>query len=373
MDGAGWSGVAFVAGFLLLIVGAELLVQSASRIAAVAGVAPIVIGLTIVAYGTSAPEAAVSVRAVTLDPPRPDIAVGNVVGSNIANILLVLGIGAALAPVRVHRAVMRWNFPAVIGVSALTWLMALDGNIQPREGLVLLVGSLAYTAAMVIYGKVTGGPEADTAPLAHPRPHWSPRWQATFDLVLIFAGLVLMVLGADWMVDGASKLARMVGVSELVISLSIVAVGTSLPEIATTAVATLRGRRDIAVGNAIGSNLFNLLLVLGLAAVVAPQGIPISGPAQRFDFPIMFAVVVVCWFTAATGSMLSRFEGVAFLATFGAYVLLRYGYDLQHVSDKLSLRVPTWSITPALSLAPVILLVAGTRAIRRRHQHDEEP
>ena len=329
MDGL--TAVLFVFGFGLLIFGAELLVRRASRLATAAGISPLVIGVTIVAYGTSAPEAAVSIRAVWADPPEPGISIGNVVGSNIANILLVLGVSAALAPLAVSRTVIRRAVPQVIGISLVVWLMALDGVISRLEGVFLFGGSLVYTAGAIYRGRKAGPTfEEEIEAYSAESMRIPIALQYVIDVALIIVGLALMVAGADWLVDGATAIARSLGVSELVIGLSIVAIGTSLPEVATSVVATVRGKRDIAVGNIVGSNVFNLLLVLGLCSALSPIGIPISTNALKFDLPIMVGVSLLCWPIFYTGQVISRLEGGLLLSYYVAYLLFRFLQDSQN-------------------------------------------
>ncbi|MDX1656258.1 MAG: calcium/sodium antiporter, partial [Candidatus Competibacteraceae bacterium] len=256
--------VLFGLGFVLLVGGAEWLVRGASHLAAASGIPPLIIGLTVVAFGTSAPELAVSVQSALNG--QADIALGNVVGSNILNVLLILGLAALIVPLTVSHQLIRLDVPLMIGVSLLVWLLSLDGSLGRLDGLLLVAGIIAYTAFSVIKGRQEsqGGDEFE-------QEFGDPgRRGMAWNLGLIAAGLALLVLGASWLVDGAVMMARYFGISELIIGLTIVSVGTSLPEIAASVVASLRGERDIAVGNVVGSNLFNLLLVLGVTATVAP-------------------------------------------------------------------------------------------------------
>ncbi len=363
---AGWvTAILFMLGFALLILGAEMMVRCATRIAVAAGVPPLVIGLTVVAYGTSAPEAAVSIRAVFADPPRPEISVGNVVGSNIANILLVLGISASIAPLVVDRSVIRRGLPLMLAVTALVFVMASDGVLAPWEGALLVIGSVWYTVHAIYKGRREGLSDQDILDAAaRPPLRWSPFWQITIDMVLIAAGLALMTLGADWLVQGATVAARALGVSELVIGLSIVAIGTSLPEVATTVMAMVRGRRDIAVGNVVGSNLFNLLLVLGSCAAVSRRGVTVAPAALQFDFPIMLAVAILCWPVCYSGGRISRWEGAAFLVLFAAYLGLRYFDDSGHPQAATLQLAMLWGVYPSLLFAS---LFQSVRTWKREH------
>jgi cation:H+ antiporter len=313
----------FIVGLVLLIGGAEILVRGATRIATAAGIAPLVVGLTVVAFGTSAPELAVS-TAATL---RGDagLAVGNVIGSNILNVLLILGVSAAVAPLVVQKRVVRLEVPFMIGVSALVVLLALDGTISRTEGLLLLLGGATYTAVLVVQARRAGnGSEAAVAAAAGETgsaalaPGWTPLGLAG-DMALIAAGLGLLVLGSHWIVQGAQALAGALGVPDLVIGLTVVSAGTSLPELATSVIAAFRGQRDIAVGNIIGSNIFNLLIIMGAAAAVVPEGVAVPLSALTFDLPVMLAVAVACLPIFFTGHRIDRLEGVVFLAFYVVY------------------------------------------------------
>jgi cation:H+ antiporter len=294
-------------GLLVLTVGAELLVRGAAGLAAAARIRPLVIGLTVVAFGTSTPELAVSVRATLAG--SADIAVGNVVGSNIFNVLFILGMAAVITPLVVHLQLIRWDVPIMIGVSIGTWLLALNGSISRLEGTALFSLLIGYVVFLIIKGKEEDGTEVITS-----RSPWP------LLVLYVIIGLVLLVIGSNWMVDGGTTIARHFGVSELVIGLTLVAAGTSLPELATSVVAAIRGQRDIAVGNIVGSNIFNLLAVIGLSAVFAPQGLNVSHTATTFDIPIMVATALVCLPIFFSGSVISRFEGGMFLLYYVAYV-----------------------------------------------------
>lgn len=309
----------FLAGLLLLIAGAEMLVRGASKLAATVGISPLVIGLTVVAFGTSAPEMAVSVQSALSGQAGADIAIGNVVGSNIFNILFILGLAAMIAPLFVAQQLVRVDVPIMIGVSVLLLLFSLDGNISRTNGILLFAGIIAYTVFAVIQGRrEVASVEAEYS-REYARQSTGIR-ALLLDGVFIAAGLGLLVLGANWLVDGAISMARWFGVGELVIGLTIVAAGTSLPEVATSVIASFKGERDIAVGNIVGSNIFNILSVLGLAAIVAPDGVNVSSAAVYFDIPVMLAVAVACLPIFLTGHTIARWEGCLFLGYYVAYV-----------------------------------------------------
>jgi cation:H+ antiporter len=307
-----WMAVGLlVAGLVLLLIGGEGLVRGASALAATWGVSSLMIGLTVVAFGTSAPEMAVSLGSILTE--RQDMALGNVVGSNIFNVLLILGISALVSPLLVTRQLIRMEVPILIVVSLVSLAMCWSGQIGRLEGIVLVLGLFAYTAFAIRQGRKEGNAGAGSDAAA-PRPN------LLLQIGYIVVGLGLLAWGAEWFVEGAEQIARWLGVSELIIALTVVAGGTSLPELATSVIASMRGERDIAVGNVIGSNLFNLLGVLGVTAIVAPHGVAVAQDALDFDLPVMVAVAVICLPVFFTGSVISRWEGALFLAFYAGYI-----------------------------------------------------
>lgn len=349
--------VFFVGGLVLLIVGAEIMVRGASHLAAAMGVAPLVIGLTIVAYGTSSPELAVSVQSSFTG--QGDLAFGNVVGSNIANILLILGLSAAVAPLVVSQQLVRFDVPLMISISLLLFLLAMDGRISRIDGFVFVAGAIVYTIFTLVQSRKAGQQQREERSLAGGGPQKiSEHWLV--QIALIVGGLALLVIGSDWLVDSAVAFAAALGVDELVIGLTIVAVGTSLPELATSVVASIRGERDIAVGNAIGSNIFNILSVLGLASIFAPAGIAVSSAAVAFDLPVMIAVAVACLPIFFTGYRIARWEGFVFLGYYVAYTLYLILNATQHAA------LPYFSNVMLLFVVPITvitLIVIGVREL----------
>jgi cation:H+ antiporter len=311
----------FVLGLGALVLGAELLVRGASRLALSFGISSLVVGLTVVAFGTSAPELAVSVQS-TLSG-QVDLALGNVVGSNIFNVLFILGASALIVPLLVNQQLIRQEVPIMIGVSLLTWGLAADGSLSFFDGALLFGLLLGYIVFLIAQARraQSGAVKAeyDEALGVPPGEGWDRHWSVQVGLVL--AGLGLLVLGSRWLVEAAVAFATWLGVSELVIGLTIVAAGTSLPEVATSILAALRGERDIAVGNVVGSNIFNLAGVLGLSAMVAPAGIPVGDGVLSLDLPIMVAVAVACLPIFFTGHLIARWEGLLFLSYYAAYTL----------------------------------------------------
>jgi cation:H+ antiporter len=313
--------VLFLAGLVLLVLGAESLVRGASRLAVTLGLSPIVVGLTVVAFGTSAPELAVSVSSSY--GGSANVAVGNVVGSNIFNVLLILGLASLIAPLVVSQRLVRLDVPLMIGVSFLLLLFAADGKIGRIDGFILFAGIVTYTAWAVRSSRAeTRAIEQEYTEEFGERDS-SPK-QLAFDVFRVLLGLALLVVGADWFVDSATEFAEALGVSDLVIGLTLVAAGTSMPELATSVVASLRGERDIAVGNVVGSNLFNILSVLGLSGLVAPDGVAVASSAVRVDIPVMIAVAVACLPIFFTGRLIARWEGALFVAMYVGYVLYLY-------------------------------------------------
>lgn len=307
--------ILFVAGLIFLIAGAEALVRGASRLAAAFGLSPLVIGLTVVAFGTSSPELAVSLKASLSG--QAGIAVGNVIGSNIFNVLFILGISALIVPLVVSQQLVRLDVPLMIGLSVLVLLLCLDERFGRIDGVLLFGGLLVYVGLLIRQGwRQTGG---DFAGEDGSEPGGKPGWVRNTGLVI--GGLALLVLGSRWLVDGAVTFAVHLGVSELIIGLTIVAAGTSLPEVVTSIVAALRGERDIAVGNIVGSNLFNIMGVLGLAGIVAPTGIEVSPAVIGFDLPIMIAVALACLPILFTGGVISRTEGALLVGYYIAYTM----------------------------------------------------
>lgn len=349
--------VLFVAGLGLLVLGAEWLVKGASRLAAALGISPLVIGLTVVAYGTSAPEMAVSVKSAWAG--QPDLALGNVVGSNAFNVLFILGASALITPLVVSSQLIRLDVPVMIGVSALTLLMARDGSIGRLDAALLFAGAVAYTVFQIRQSR-----KESAAVQEEYGKEFSPQGTgAAANVAFVGAGLALLVLGSRWLVNGAVAFAQALGVSELVIGLTIVAAGTSLPEVATSILAAVRGERDIAVGNVVGSNIFNILAVLGLAGLAAPAGLPVSPALVAFDVPVMIAVAVACLPIFASGATIARWEGALFLSFYVAYTAYLVLAAQQHDSLPAFSRVMQLFVLP---LTAITLAVVGWRTWRGR-------
>ncbi len=349
-----------VAGLAVLLVGGEWLVRGASRLALLLGIPRVVIGLSLVAFGTSAPEIAVSV--LSSYRGQPDIAVGNVVGSNIVNVLLILGLSAVAAPLAVSKRVFRIEVPLMIGTALLFMVLGKDGHLSRADGFLLTGIFLVYLVWMARTARQDPTLEKE---LPDGDGSVAPGWRGYVRLAgLIVAGLAGLVLGSRWMVDGAVALARILGVSELIIGLTIVAVGTSLPELATSVIASVRGERDIAVGNVVGSNIFNILLVLGFSTVVSPSGLEVAQAVVRFDAPVMVAVSLACLPVFFNGFEIKRWEGTLFVAYYVFYVVYLILHASEHDAlDEYTL-VMRWFVLPFVALTLVtVLLVAWHRQV----------
>jgi cation:H+ antiporter len=310
----------FIAGLAALVVGADLLVRGASRLALSLGISPLVVGLTVVAFGTSAPEMAVSVGAVLQG--QTDIALGNVVGSNIFNVLFILGLSALIVPLVVNVQLIRQEVPIMIGASLLLLVLMQDGRIGLFDGALLLAVLVAYTAYLVVQSRAEEQSARDT--FAEGLHEAAPgAWDARMpvQLALIVAGLALLVLGSEWLVTAAVHFAKALGVSDLVIALTIVAAGTSMPEVATSIAAALKGERDMAVGNVVGSSTFNILGCIGLSGLAAgPAGLGMAPQVMAFDIWVMLAAAMACLPVFISGREIARWEGGLFLAYYAAYV-----------------------------------------------------
>ena len=349
----------FLVGLAFLIAGAELLVRGASRMAAGAGISPLIIGLTVVAFGTSAPEMAVSIKSALSG--QANIALGNVVGSNIFNVLFILGLSALIVPLRVSRQLIRLDVPLMIGLSVVVLLFATDRSISRFDGWLLVAGLAGYIAFLVYQSQKSPNPE-DTSPqnnnsekVANGEVNW------TLNIVLVVGGLILLIIGSRWLVDGAISFAQYMGVSELVIGLTIVAAGTSLPEVVTSVIAAFRGERDIAVGNVIGSNIFNIMGVLGIAGIVAPAGIGVSEGIYHFDLPVMIAVAFACLPIFFTGGSISRWEGGLLIGYYAAYTIYLILAATEHETMQLFGTAMLYYVIPITALTIMVIAIQEWR------------
>lgn len=305
--------LSIIGGFIILTLGAEALVRGASSIALRLGITPLIIGLTIVAFGTSAPELAVSVKSALAG--NSGIALGNVIGSNIANIGLILAITALIRPIQVQSQVVKRDIPLMILASMLFWGLLLDGELSLIDGVVLLSLLVGYLTFSYISSKNSKNDEEIEAGPNNP----------LLSGLFILVGISMLVGGGILFVNGAVDLAKTFGVSEVIIGLTIVAIGTSMPELVTSVIAALKGQSDIAIGNVVGSNLFNILGILGVTAIVHPVS---SLGFQPFDFMVMLALAIVILPFAWTGLRIGRREGSVLLLTYLGYM----GYLINQAS-----------------------------------------
>lgn len=316
--------VFLVVGFVLLVNGAEWLIRGASSIAKSFGISSLVIGLTVVAFGTSAPELFVSVRAA-LDGSA-DVAIGNVIGSNIFNILVIIGLSALIRPIIPEKAILFREMPIMLVVLGLFWFVSLDGLVSRLEGGILFSGIIFYLVLSYLLSRrktVLRALEEERDKESQNDSH--PSEGKLKSLMLIVFGLMAMVFGSEWIVEAAKFIARQFHVSELVISVSLVAIGTSLPELATTIIAAKNGESELALGNAIGSNIFNVLSVIGLSALIVP--ITVSSEALRFDYWIMFFGCFAAWPLMYIGRRLSRIDGGILVGMYLTYLVLLVTLD----------------------------------------------
>ena len=346
-------------GLLLLVGGGELLVRGASALAVRSGLTPLVVGLTVVAVATSTPELAVSTGAALRG--ETDLALGNVVGSNIANVLLILGISALILPLTARRRIVRVDVPVMLALGVLTLLLSLDGRIGVTDGVVLLTVFLVHLVASVwiarrdpepdpVPGAATDGEPREDGASSEPGGGVLPAWAA---VLLVLGGVVLLVVGAGLLVTGATAIATALGVSGLVVGLTVVAVGTSLPELAASAIAALRGERDLALGKVVGSCIANLGLVLGLPALLA-EGLDVAPAVLALDLPVMLATALVLLPVSFTGFVVARWEGGLFLALYAAYV----GYVVLQATSHDALSGFTSVMT--LFVLPFVLIMLAT-------------
>ena len=307
-----------IIGLTLLYFGGEWLVKGAREISLMMGISPLVVGLTVVAFGTSAPELLVSLQANLLDPPKGDMALGNVVGSNICNIALILGIGAAIRPMSVHRQVITREMPFLLVISGVFILLLRDGAIQQVEGICLFVAVIAYTGFSLREARRTSlgdraAPPKDEDTVARPS-----RKKTFANIGLLLVGIGALVIGADRLVVGGSNIARHFSVPEATIALTIVAFGTSLPELATSIVAAMRRQGDIILGNAVGSCIFNLLCVVGLTSSVSP--LSRTSELRNWDLGVMLAFTLIVFPFVWRDRLLGRRQGAILLFGYAGYV-----------------------------------------------------
>ncbi len=357
-----WSNLGFLVGGLVLVtLGADWLVKGASRLALTFGISPLVIGLTVVAFGTSAPELAVSVASAVTG--QSDLAVANVVGSNIFNVLFILGMSALVTPLVVHRQLVRMDLPVMIGMSMLLFVLGMDGRLDLADGVLLSGLILAYTGFLIRESRRDAGPAKDAVNAVPPAKGSLP-----VNLGFIALGLVGLVGGSKLMVDGAVGFARLFGISEVVIGLTIVAAGTSLPELATSVTAALKGERDIAIGNVVGSNIFNIGAVLGISSLASLGSLSVSPSMRAVDIPLSLAVSLICVPFFRSGYVLTRANGAVLLGSWVVYVAWLVLQEQQAAALPLVSFLLLRFFVPTLIVGAVLVMV---KSLHHEHRSSE--
>ncbi|MFN2176418.1 MAG: calcium/sodium antiporter [Anaerolineales bacterium] len=334
-----------VGGFGLLILGAELLVRGASKLAYTIGISPLVVGLTFVALGSSTPELAVAFQSSLSG--SGDIGVGNIIGSNIINVLFILGITAIILPVAIKQQLVRLDVPIMIAVSVLLFMFSLDGRLGRVDGFILFSGLVVYTLFAIRQSRSESKYVKDEYAQEFGNEECRNLPQALLQVVFVITGFCLLAFGSDWLVEGARSLALALGLSELIIGLTVVALGTGMPEVVTSITASIRGEQDIAVGNIIGSNIYNILAVLGIVSLITPEGVIVPPSILAFDLPIMITVAVACLPIFFLNYRIARWEGALFFGYYLAYTLYLILEATEH--DALS----TFSFVMAAFMLPL--------------------
>lgn len=304
-----------IGGLLALLGGAELVVRAGTGLATRLAVRPIIIGLTVVSVGTSVPELAIGIDAALNG--SPNLAIGNIVGTNLINFLFILGLSALLIPIAIDRRTLKFDLPAMIAVTLALFLMSLDGMLTRLDGALLLAGAVAYTLGLM---RVSRRETADVDEDYTGAVSASSERRLTRIGLSLMLGLALVVGGAELLVEGAVSAAHALGVSDAVVGLTVIAIGTSAPELVTTIMSTVRGDRDIAIGNLLGSSIYNIAAVLGLTVLVAPHGVPVSEEVRNADLVLLVATMVAALPVLVSGARITRTEGGLFVATYLGYL-----------------------------------------------------
>ncbi len=307
-----YSALLVIIGLILLTLGAEFLVRSGSSLALRLGVTPLVVGLTIVAFGTGSPELVVAVQSAYYG--NSAIALGSVIGSNISNTALILGAAALVYPIKARTQVVRREVPLMIVVTGLLWLLLFDGELGRFDGIILFAGSLVYTFLVYFLARRSKSKDIHEEFTEAVDKPTSSKW---LDILILLGGLSLLILGANLLVSGAVTIAKFLEISEVVIGLTIIAIGTSLPEMATSVVASFKKESDLALGNAIGSNIINILCVLGATAIVSPIS---AAEIRTIDMGVMLGVAVLLWILLGVRFLLDRLEGAILLLVYIVYI-----------------------------------------------------
>jgi cation:H+ antiporter len=317
----GW----FVVGLIALAIGAEVMVRGGAQLASRLGISPMLVGLTVVSIGTSLPELAVGVTAAL--EGSGELAVGNIAGTNVVNILFILGLSALIRPLAIERRTLRFDLPVMAGAAVLLWVLAVNGVLSRLDGLILVCGAIVYTAVLIQMSRRES--QATVAEYAQAFPAVPEPGEATKrvggktvqHVAMTVTGIAVVILGAEWLVGGAVGIAREFGVSDALIGLTVVAIGTSAPELVTTIVSTVRGERDIAVGNLLGSSVYNILLILGITCLVPANGLALTHNLVWIDIPLMVAASLACIPIFVSGRRVHRAEGAAMVTAYLGYLV----------------------------------------------------
>lgn len=311
----------FLFGLVVITVGAEILLKGASKIASLLNIRPIVIGLTVVSIGTSLPELAVGLTAI--GEGAGDIAVGNIAGTNIVNILFILGLSAAIRPLPLQMKSIRTELYTMIVAGILLFVLSLDGRLNTWDGLLMFTLGIIYLIIIVRTSKnerasVQSEFKEEFEPSTTKEKSDYKVW--SWNIMLLFCGIIATIYGAEKLVDGAVSIAQYFGMSDAVIGLTIIAIGTSAPELATTIVGTIRNERDVAIGNLLGSSIINIFIILGIISIFTSNGINVSDDILWFDLPLVALVALVCYPVFRSDQMVSRREGILFVSLYLAYL-----------------------------------------------------
>lgn len=311
----------FLFGLIVITVGAEILLKGASKIASLLNIRPIVIGLTVVSVGTSLPELAVGLTAI--GEGAGDIAVGNIAGTNIVNILFILGLSAAIRPLPLQMKSVKTELYTMIFAGILLFVLSLDGRLNTWDGLLMFILGIIYLIIIVRTSKnerafVQSEFKEEFEPSTTKEKADYKIW--SWNVMLLFCGIIATIYGAEKLVEGAVSIAQYFGMSDAVIGLTIIAIGTSAPELATTIVGTIRNERDVAIGNLLGSSIINIFIILGITSIFTSNGVNVSDDILWFDLPLVALVALVCYPVFRSDQMVSRREGILFVSLYLAYL-----------------------------------------------------
>lgn len=301
------------------------MVRGGAQLASRLGISPMLVGLTVVSIGTSLPELAVGVTAAL--EGSGELAVGNIAGTNVVNILFILGLSALISPLAIERRTLRLDLPVMAGAAVLLWVLAVNGVLSRLDGLILVCGAVVYTVVLIRMSRRESQATAAEYVQAFPvvpelgEPTKRVGGKTVQHVAMTVTGIAVVILGAEWLVGGAVGIAREFGVSDALIGLTVVAIGTSAPELVTTIVSTVRGQRDIAVGNLLGSSVYNILLILGITCLVPANGLTLTHNLVWIDIPLMVAASLACIPIFVTGRRVHRAEGAAMVTAYLGYLV----------------------------------------------------